>query len=113
MAAGGLEAGEQNQGTLAVRVVGKDAGQHVVHPVDHAYPVGHEIGPVGGQQGEIGDELGGDADRGEVAAVACGFCDDVGVAGVGLGLASVGADHAVHGAAGHVDDLMAVGRQQS
>ncbi len=67
---------------------------------------------MGGEQCEVGGKLGGDRDRGEVPALAGRFGDDVGVAGVGFRLAPVGAGHAVDGPSGHVDGLLAVGREQ-
>nr|AAG02348.1 putative transporter [Streptomyces verticillus] len=114
----GLVARQQDQRALLRAVVegpfqrGEDAGQRVAETVDHPDPVGHEVGTVGGQQREVGGQLGGHVDRREVPSVAGGFGDDVGVAGVGLRLAPVSAGHAVDRAAGHVDGLLAVGREQ-
>lgn len=114
----GLVAGQQHQRAFVAAVVegplqsGEDAGQHVAETVDHPYPVSHQVGAMGGQQREVGRHLGGHVDHGQVASVAGGFGDDVGVAGVGLGLTPIGARHAVDGAAGHVDGLLAVGREQ-
>lgn len=88
-----LAARQQHQGTLVRAVVGgpfqrgKDAGQHVAEPVAHPHPVRHQVGPVSSQERKVRGQLGGHVDRGEVPAMAGGFGDDVGVAGVGLRLA--------------------------
>jgi hypothetical protein len=67
---------------------------------------------VSGQEREVGGQLRGHVESGEVPAVAGGFGDDAGVADIRLGLASVGAGHTVDRAAGHADGLLPVGCQQ-
>jgi hypothetical protein len=64
---------------------------------------------MGGQQGQIGCQLGGNGDGGEASPQPGGFCDHVGVAGVGLGFTAVGPGHPIDRPAGNVDGLLAVG----
>jgi hypothetical protein len=55
---------------------GEDTCQHVAQAIDHPYPVGHKVGAVGGQQREIGGQLGGHVNRGKIAAVTGGLGND-------------------------------------
>lgn len=81
--------------------------------VEQANPVGDQVGPVRGEQGQVCDRVRSHLDGGEVPSQTGGVGDDVGVAGVGLGLAAVGAGHAVDRPAGHVDDPLAVRCEQN
>jgi hypothetical protein len=106
--------GEQDERAFVIGVVegpfqsGEDPGEHVAEPVEHADPVGDQIGAVRGQQSQISCQLCGDSDGGEVPPQPGGVCDHVGVAGVGLGFTAVGPGHPIDRPAGNIDGLLAV-----
>jgi hypothetical protein len=114
----GLVAGQQDQRAAAMGVVEgplqrrEVATEHVAEPVDHADPVPDQVGAMGYQQPQLGDQRGGDFDLGQIAAVSQRLGDDIGVTGIGLGLTAVGAGHLVHRSTGDVPDALTVRRQQ-
>lgn len=114
----GLVAGQQDQRATGVGVVegplqGREvAAEDIAEPVDHPDPIADQVGAMSHQQPQLGDQRGSDLHWGQVATVSQRLRDDVGVLGVGLGLAAVGTCHLVHGPSRHVPDPLAVrGRQ--
>ena len=93
----------------AVRVVkrglqaGKDRAEQRPQAVDATHPVGHHIGPVAGQLGQLHHQLVGHRDFAQIAAHPCGFGDHSGVFSVGLTLAAERARHGVDHVPGHID----------
>jgi hypothetical protein len=66
---------------------------------------------MGGQPGQLGDQLFPEGDQGQVRAHPGGLGDQPCVLGVGLPLAPEHARHPVHRPAGHIGDLLAGGDQ--
>lgn len=84
---------------------GEHAGECVVPPVGHPYPVGDQVRAVSGQRCQVCCRMDGYVDGGEVPAVVGGLDHDVSVAGIRLRFVSVGARRVFDGAAGDVDGL--------
>jgi len=81
-------------------------------PVDHPDPVTDQIGAVGNQQSQLAHQRCGDFHLGQITAVSNGLGDDVGIACVGLGFATVGACHLVRRSPGRVLHLLSMCGQQ-
>ncbi len=97
------------EGTLQTREV---AAEHITQPVDHPHPISDQIAAVSHQQPQLGHQRRRDLDLTQIAPVPHGLGNDIGVAGVGLGLTTVGGGHLVGGSAGHVLHRLTVRCQQ-
>lgn len=80
--------------------------KYVAEPVDQPDPVGDHVGAVGDQQSQFGHQRRGNLDLGQIAALADGLGDDVGVTGIGLGFTALGVGHLVRDPAGFVFDRL-------
>ena len=59
---------------------------------------------MGYQQPQLGHQRGGDFDLGQIATLPQRLGDDIGVAGIGLGVAPIVVGHLVHRSTGDVPD---------
>ena len=93
----------------AVRVVKRglqrreDRSQQGAQPVNAPDPVGHQIGAVAGQLGQLHHQLVGNGDLSQIASQPSGFSDYPGIFSVRLALPAKRAGHGVDHPPGHIN----------
>lgn len=109
IAAGGLPLGEGEDGAAAFEVDGllqggADRGEGLLQAADRGDTLPDQVGAVGGEDFEVGQQPAGRFELRDVAAEPDGLGDDDGIAGVGLVFAGERGGHVVGDGAGHVSD---------